>query len=290
MRLEKTYELETGPAAVDFGTYAVESQQEYGRLLETDASEAEIQRFLELNPAFVPGARTPLGTSGHDPMHCALIAQSSLPGLNARRPDFLWIACHSSTWFPTFIEIEAPKKRLFTQAGVPTAEFSQARHQIAQWRIWLDEPANVAKLISEYGIGESYTHFRNMVPHFILIYGRRAEFEHSPGLSKQRGLLLSAADEDLVSYDRLVPDSHLSDAVTVKGVGFGRYRVKAVTPTMTLGPARADRLMYLEGFSEAVSQDKRIPAPRRDFLSARVQYWRAWARTGGGIVDTGDRE
>ena len=40
----------------------------------------------------------------------------------------------------------------------------------------------------------------------ILIYRRRKEFVLDPRLSKQQASLLTANDEQLMSFDRLVPD------------------------------------------------------------------------------------
>jgi hypothetical protein len=67
----------------------------------------------------------------------------------------------------------------------------------------------VAELISaETGPGSFAT---------ILVFGRRAEFADSPELSRLRGSLKSADDEELISFDRLAPDLKLDAVMTVTG-------------------------------------------------------------------------
>lgn len=160
MPFDITYVQERGPQAMPFDAYAVRAQAEFMRLLVSDPAENQVQEFLERNPAFLPGARTPTGNSGHLPEHLALVSQPLLPGLKTKRPDFMWIAQHSMTWFPTLIEIESLSKRLFTQKGEPTSEVTQARNQLAQWRIWFNSPENVAVFIKENCQGSFHLPFR----------------------------------------------------------------------------------------------------------------------------------
>lgn len=291
MSLERTYTMKSGPPRPDAGQYIAVATTEYRQLLASGADEKLVQWFLERNPCFVPGAWTPGGGSGHCPFLNALVSQPELPGLRSRQPDFMWIAAHSGTWYPTLIEIEKPNKRIFKADAIPNQDFTQARNQLAQWRAWFNEPVNVQKFISDYGIPDEYTKFRNMRPYFILVYGRRNEFEDNVELSKQRGVLMTGADEELISFDRLHADPGLLNAVTVRAAGYGRYRVIGTMPTLELGPVMAERLPRLDHLEDIVVADSRIPQPRRDFLVERIAYWRQWARhPGGGIIHTGDRE
>jgi len=288
---EQTYSIQRGPSALSMNDYVKLATDEYQRILGEASTESPMQRFFEANPIFVPGAATPGVGSGHDPMHCALITQPELTGLKSRRPDFLWISAHSGAWFPTFIEIESPDKRVFRQDGIPNADFTQARNQLDQWRVWLEDPLNQAKFIREYGIGETYTRHRVMRPHYVLAYGRRAEFEGNPTLSRHRGMLMGRDDMDLMSYDRLKPTRVLGDAITVRAIGEGRYRVHGVMPTITLGPNHACRLPHLEGLKDAIRAESRISQERREFLASRVDYWTDWAKAGGrGVIQTSDVE
>ena len=113
----------------------------------------------------------------------------------------------------------------------------------------------------------------------ILVYGRRSESEDDPELSLQRSALLPGDDEELVSFDRLAPDAALHPAITVRATGFGRYTVVHVPPTFALGPCLADRLLVVDGFDEVIDRGQDITDGRKQFLKARVPYWRAWAQS-----------
>lgn len=288
---EITYELsDEAPPPVDWNDYAVKAQAAFAVLCNGDPSERDVQDFLERNPCFVPGAWTPTLKSGHYPLHCSLISQPRLTGLQQRQPDFAWIATHSQTWFPTLIEIERPGKAIFTNDGSPRAEFTQARHQIAQWRSWFGESSKVNEFVREYGIPDLYLRWKTLQPHYVLVYGRRREVAHRPDLSKLLSSLLPGTDEDLVSYDRLEPDPELADAISVKPIGAGRYEVLHVQPTLTLGPALADRLLHLTDVEEAICRCDAIPPDRKEFLRSRVAYWRQWARDRGSTGRAADFE
>jgi hypothetical protein len=275
------YKQEKGPAGLSFADYAFRLEHDYTQLIEADPSESDVQDFLEKNPSLVPGAWTPGTHSGHYPLHCALITQPLLPGLRSRRPDFMWIATHSQTWFPTLIEIESPKKRIFLKSGSPTSAFTEARNQLAQWRTWFNDTANVRQFTNSYGIPAEYERFRTRRLHMILIYGKRTEFESDPELSKQRASLLPGHDEELMSFDRLAIDQSLADAITIRAVGYGRYRVVGLPPVFSTGPLLADRLLYIDGFSDAIAASQDISKERGVFLQKRVAYWRQWASDAG---------
>lgn len=277
----KSYELKEGPHRTSFSDYAARVETCYRKLLSCDPSERDIQKFLELHPSLVPGAWTPGSPSGHFPLRCALISQPILPGLTSRQPDFMWIAMHSGTWFPTLIEIERPGKRVFTRAGVPTAKFAQARNQLTQWRTWFNSPVNAQQFIDSYGIPDRVRESRTMQPHMILIYGRRDEFSNNPQASTQRASLLPGHDEELMSFDRLAVDPKLEPAITVRALGYGRYKVKCLPPVFGTGPWIANRLLYIDGFEEALDNTPGISKERKAFLKERIGYWKEWASSPG---------
>lgn len=55
--------------------------------------------------------------------------------MTTRIPDFLWIATDSCNIYPIFVEIERPSKNWFTVSGQPTADFTQAQTQLAEWKV-----------------------------------------------------------------------------------------------------------------------------------------------------------
>jgi hypothetical protein len=274
--LTPTYEIEVGPNALSVEDYSTAIQSKFRHLLDSKPTEQDVQRFLEHNPALVPGARTPGSPSGHPPIYNVLIAQPKLPGLKSKFPDFMWIATHSQAWYPTLIEIERPDKKIFKSRAVPRAEFTQAYNQLAQWRCWFGRPENTQTLIREYGVPEEITRYRSMKLHMILVYGRRSEFATEPAISEQRSALVPAADEELMSYDRLRVDKDLQDTVTVRCIGAGQYKAIAIPPTFTLGPTFADRLLRIGELDVAI-RSANIAADRKEFLIRRLKYWRDWA-------------
>lgn len=289
---ERTYEIVSSPPKPKDEEYISRALQEWKALLGSEPDEKSVQRFLERTPSFVPGGRTPGNPSGHAPFPFALISQPVLPGLRTKIPDFMWIAKHSMTWFPTLIEIERPSKRLFRANGTPTAEFTQAREQLNDWRTWFSKPENVQLFISAYGIPGDFRSGRNMQLHMILVYGRRSEVENQPHLAEKRSGLLPGADEELMSFDRLAPEKELLlDALTVRAVNSGRYKAISVPPLFELGPMLADWLSLIEGVDTCLASTPLISEERRQFLIARLPYWQEWGRNGQrGVIYSGDRE
>ena len=284
------YDLQPGPAHTPVDQYAAWCTERFRQLLCGDPSEPEVQDFLERHPWLVPGHSTPSTASGHFPLHCSLITQPKLPGQDVCVPDFMWIATHSGAWFPTLIEIEKPGKKIFTRKGTPSAQFTQARNQLNQWRSWFKDPTNVQQFMTLYGIPEGLRG-RTMTLHMILIYGRRSEFEEQSRLSRERGTLLPGPDEELMSFDRLQVDPSMSDAITVRAVGHGKYQAKRVLPVLGTGPALANRFLWIDGMEEAIDGNTDITEDRKMFLKRRIPYWKQWASSpGGNRHKTGDRE
>lgn len=263
----------SGPPAQEFEEYAVESKQEYHALLASNPQEPSVQEFLERNPSFIPGGLTPGSTSGHAPLHGSVISQPVLPGFDARKPDFMWVSTHSEAWFPTLIEIERPGKRLYTSKGIPTADFTQARNQLAQWRTWFADPTNQQQFTDAYGIPRQWRTHRQPCLHMILIYGRRAEFEGSPTLSKHRGSLLSSPDEELISFDRLAPHRDLAYAAALRAKGSGVYGVLEVSPVFAFNETMIELARTADGLGEAIERNARIAPERKRFLLGELDYW-----------------
>jgi len=289
--LEKSYTIVPAPAKPSEEQYLAEVRHEWKTLLAADPAESAVQAFLERNPSFLPGGRTPGNPSGHAPFPNAVIAQPVLPGLRTKIPDFMWIAKHSATWFPTLIEIERPSKRLFRNDGTPTANFTQARDQLNEWRAWFAKPENQQVFVSSYGIPESFRLGRNMQLHMILIYGRRSEFENTPHLSEKRAGLLPGSDEELMTFDRLAPEEFLLDVLTVKATHPGKFRAVSVPPLFELGPAMADWLVPIEDIETCLAATPLISEERRRFIAGRVPYWREKGKSGiRGVMSSDDRE
>jgi Domain of unknown function (DUF4263) len=288
MKFERTYLQRRGPKVPSFQAYAKRIKRDFKLLLASTPDERAMQDFLETNPCMVPGSKTPGGSTGHWPLHLALIARPPLHGFGGRIPDFMWLSKHSGAFYPAMIEIERPDKLIFTPGkGIPSADFNQARHQLVQWRVWLDEPANSIAFMDHYGVGSRVRLFCEMGRHFILVYGRRSEFARKPALSRTRGSLLTG-DEELMSFDRLAPESDMRFAVTVTAAGSGQFKVIAVPETFALSPANARFLPNYIGLADAIEQNPNISRHRCAFLRERIDYWVNWVAAGEEGITGGD--
>lgn len=287
--LDKTYRMVDGtpPDPMDEGIYKSIVEKEWSQLLATDPYEKEVQMFLEKHPVLVPGAFGVLGlSSGHAPFPGALISQPKLYGYQGRVPDFLWISKNSTHLHPIFIEIERPSKRVFKDNGDPTWQFTQARHQLAQWRQWIKVPNNQDAFFNAYRLDSLRD--LNFEPHYVLIYGRREEFAHDANLLKMMGSLMQP-DETLMSYDRLSYEPKAGQLPSVRHTVKG-YQIRHIPPTYWLGPEMFHYQPRLLGRLAAVERNQLISAPRKAFLKSRIPYWEAWEKRRSGITNNGDRE
>jgi hypothetical protein len=270
--------------------YSEIALKEFDALLAGDPDESKVHAFLERNPAFVLGIVDPLKADKR--VRDLLISRPTLHGFDARVPDFMVIRNNSVEWLPTLIEIERPNKRLFTKKGDPTADFTQARHQLATWVTWFTQPANFQQFLQSYFPAGDLGGSRQVVLKYLLIYGRRAEFENDPNLTRVRGSLLSGA-QSLASFDRARDEiqraaARSDKAITVKPLGNGRYRALHVPTTFGLDPGGASRLLRIEGLEDAIDANPSIADDRKAFLKERATYWRDWASSAGSNVVTSE--
>lgn len=93
--------------------YEAAVMTEWRTLLESVPEEDEVQRFLELHPAMVPGGSGDVGPGGHHGSDAgAMFSRPLLNGQNKNfAPDFMWVTRSSGLITPILIEIEKPSKR-----------------------------------------------------------------------------------------------------------------------------------------------------------------------------------
>lgn len=289
--LEKKYEIVPNPPApLSWDNYAKDSYAEYQTLLSTASNdELAFQKFFEENPSFVPGAFELLGSSGHYPFSHSLISQPEICGTPFKRiPDFIWLAQDSLYFTPVLIEIERPNKKTFTEAGVQTADFSQALGQISEWKAILSEPENVLNFYKSFNIPERIRD-KTFQPQYALIYGRRSEFEDRPFLQKKRAQLVQDKVR-LITFDRLYPDPKCDDLLCTK-LSQREYKVLSIPPTYRYSPMTAGNLSVVKGFQAAISSMKRTSPERKAFLSERFSYWHDWGlQNYKGIICPSDSE
>ncbi|AVH45538.1 Shedu anti-phage system protein SduA domain-containing protein [Agrobacterium tumefaciens] len=287
---ERSYTIETGPAAMSWDEYARLVAAEWAELLNSAhcSHETNIQRFLEKHPCLVPGGQSMSGPSGHMAYPAALITQPRLPGYEAYVPDFLWIAADSLHLYAVLIEIESPSKRMFRKDGQPTAEFTQAQTQLLQWKSWLSEPANQLIFRNHFRPVDEHP-WRKLKPQYVLIYGRRSEFETKPELGRLRAGL-AREDEFYMSFDRLRPNKDHDQYMTVR---FEQNRFQAVSmpATLEMGPVFADYRLPIQNKEMVVDETEFMSEERKQFIKRRLSYWDNWSRQGAkGMINLGDIE
>ena len=287
----RTYELADGPPAVKWEEYIDRASARWISLLsDPEASEADVQLFMEQNPSFVPGAFGVEGPANHGPFIGALITQPRLPGLTRPVPDFMWINKQSDRLFVVLIEIEDPKKRWFNAKGVTTSDFNQALGQIAEWKAWFSEPGNVVQFQQLYWLPRNWWRKVPMVVKYVLVYGRASEFEGKDDLLKRRSGL-EPEDTMVMTYDRIKPLS-ISSSLPCAQVRGNQLAAKWFPPTFEIYPMEVEEgIGRLVGKVEALNASPGISPERKQFLAERFVYWDTWLEEDErGIISLQDSE
>lgn len=272
----KRYEIVAdGPKATSFDRYSSALLEEYQQLLDKDDCEKSYQNFFERNPCMLPIS----GNVNHAPLHGCLFSQPRLADCEHERiPDFMWITSNSLQLTPTFIEIEKPSKQAYRQSDdVQNASFSQAENQILEWKAILEGDGREC-FYERYSV-PSRLRDRVFAPRFVLIYGRRKEFEGNVLLTRKRAQKLSE-NFSLLSFDRLIPNANLMRTPSAKWTDKG-VELLFVPATFALGPSIAADLNRWGGFESALNRSFGISEERKEFLIRRAAYWRDLAVSRG---------
>ena len=234
-------------------------------LLESEESRDEslLQAFLERHPSLLPGSSSVDGDGGNAPFPVAVIAKPKLPGLSDRVPDFMWLTTDSSSLYPVLIEIETPHKAWFygDRAEIHS-DLTHAHGQLAEWRAWFGRGHNRTAFLDYYDIPPELAR-RQLSPRYVLIHGRRGNFESSSRRREKRAEL-ARPDERLMSFDRLTPAKNGVLYSTVRK-GQDGYRVTSVPPCLTIfNTGKYYRLT--SGWDGALDNCPDMAASRRDYL------------------------
>ena len=288
--LVKQYDIApNAPKAIDMGEYIIKRDLDYIALLEAEANnERSFQVFLEENPAYVPGAFEVFGLSGHYPYMNCLITQPRISDTHLRIPDFMWLANDSLSFCPVLIEIETPSKEQFRKDEINRFEFTQAYNQIIEWKSILSTISGQESFYERFSIDEN-NRKKVFKPQYILVYGRRSEYENDEWLRNKRALF-QTDDISIMSFDRLHASRDVYDLVTCK-VSNGQYNVQYIPPTFVYRPVTSHVLQKWIGFASALSRIPDISEERRAFLQNRFEYWKAFGmKNNHGLMNTGDYE
>ncbi|MBT8226373.1 MAG: DUF4263 domain-containing protein [Dactylosporangium sp.] len=260
---------QTAPRAASADIYDQLLAVQWRELIDSPASsdEALLQAFLERHPSLLPGSHSMDGDSGHSPFPMAVISKPKLPGLSDREPDFMWIATDSSFLYPVLVEIETPHKRWFygDRAEIHS-DLTHAQGQLAEWRAWFKRGHNRSAFLDYFEIPRLFAD-RQIEPRFVLVHGRRADFEGNRRRQEKRAEL-SREGERLMSFDRLTPakNSILYSCVRKRQDG---YRVLAVPPSLMIFNSGED-YRHITGWAEALDACLDMADVRRKYLKEQL--------------------
>ncbi|HUZ52194.1 MAG TPA: Shedu immune nuclease family protein [Streptosporangiaceae bacterium] len=259
----------TSPGLPDPDMYNRFLMEHWQALLDSDDSRDErlLQGFLERHPSLLPGPYSVDGDSGHSAFPLAVISKPKLPGLSDREPDFMWLASDSGSLYPVLIEIETPHKAWFygDRAEIHS-DFTHAYGQLAEWRAWFGRGYNRTAFLEYYDVPPMLAR-RQLAPRYVLIHGRRENFE-SVSRRREKRAELARPDERLMSFDRLTP---AKNSVLFSAVRKGQdgYRVVSVPPSLTLFNT-GSQYQLVSGWEAALDGCPDMAAGRRDYLKEQL--------------------
>jgi hypothetical protein len=247
--------------------------RQWHALLDTPISTQEqlLHEFIERHPSLLPGSDSVDGTSGHLPFPMAVISKPKLPGLSDRQPDFMWIATDSVALYPILIEIETPHKKWFHERRAEIhSDLTHAQGQLAEWRAWFNRGPNRTAFLDYYEIPRELRK-RKLSPRFVLIHGRRADYENSESRLQKRAEL-PREHERLMSFDRLAPANYGELYSCVRKTQDG-YQVVAVPPCLGLLQGTEDYRLS-SGWEHALDSCHDMAPGRREHLKEQIKIIR----------------
>ena len=259
----------TAPGRPDEHTYNELLMTQWHALLDSPASREErlVHTFLEHHPSLLPGSASVDGDSGHAAYPMGVITRPKLPGLSDREPDFIWLATDSESLYPVLIEIETPHKQWFygNRAEIHS-DLTHAQGQLAEWRAWFSRGSNQSAFLDAYEIPPDLRR-RRLSPRFVLVHGRRGDYENSQ-LRQMKRAELAREDERLMSFDRLNPAKWgvLYSCLRKRQDG---YEVVAVPPALTIFND-GEHYRAAHGWGRAIDGCVDMPSARRDYLKLEM--------------------
>ena len=165
----------------------------------------------------------------------------------------------------------------------------QALSQLTAWRAWLNHPENHLVFYESFEIPEDMRKHLTFRPEFVLIYGRRKEFDDCPQLKRLREQV-ERSGQVVMTFDRLKPAYDCEQYLSVTKRN-GPYRALAVPATMTIGPTVASSFSRIADIPQAIQKNDWLTGERRRFLIERLPYWNTWSKLPTrGPIGLGDSE
>lgn len=181
----------------------------------------------------------------------------------------MWIATDSESIYPILIEIETPQKQWFYGSRAEIhSDFTHAQGQLAEWRAWFKRGSNRSAFLEYYGLSTLlWGGQRSLKPRFVLIHGRRSNYEGDQ-LRLYKRAELRREDERLMSFDRLTPSRDAAFYACVKKDQHG-YLALCVPPTFAMHSVD-DRYSPIRGWNEAVDDCRDMALARREYLKQEI--------------------
>lgn len=267
------------PQPMAWAAYVDAVLAQWHELLGRDPEEPEVQAFLELHPAMVPGGSGDVGPGGHHGSEFSIMwTRPVLKGAGRDLiPDFMWVTRSSGLITPILVEIEKPSKRWFQADGRPTADFRDAHDQLNDWRAWFARDENRSLFRGTYLLEDSHSN-RPLEPQFVLVYGRKTEFEPGGG-HRDPGALLSkrdtqrAAGESFYTFDALRPRYDHANSVTARMTARGPEAL-VFSPLYGTDTESGAMVLTVQGVAEALDRAVMLTDERKRYLRERLEHWR----------------
>lgn len=216
-------------------------------LVDRSPVERAVQRFLEARPYLLLNLlQAPAA---------AIIKQFPLG--SDHRADFAFVHANSGGTYLHLIELESPRKRLFTMADCLTHQFHGAMQQLADWMTWCEaRPETVRSLV------------RPVLRHFggerlwvraTLVMGRRSEISNERRRTRFEGLVqglprrLEVRTFDGLAEEMAKPDGWASITKRARLFSYRRMQLRPVSLSA------ADAQEVTQGMSRARPAVERSP-------------------------------
>lgn len=169
-------------------------------LEDASLNENDIQRFLEENSELIS---TPFLLNHH--LHFKVLI-SKFKISDGLISDFAYLTKSSDFWELVLVEIEDPKKRIFTSNNEQInfhSDFNHAMDQISEWKGYIEQNSEEIKR----RIAPLKTPLKDNPIRFkyVLIYGRNAEKENNPRKTRMFGQK-TTDDVRVLTFDSLISE------------------------------------------------------------------------------------
>lgn len=246
--------------------------EKFRRILDR-ADENHVQSYLEQHTELIPVT----GQLNHH-LHLNAII-SKLPISTSLTTDFVYLTKSTVRWRMVLVEIESPRKKLFTQARKPTftSDFNQAYDQVLSWKGYLDEHQRevkelVSTLLCPLGMASNPMEFK-----YLLVIGRRSDYEGN----EDRKILFSqksTSDFWVWTYDSL--ESEYTTGSSTKHVILAKERTGF--NIKNLDSTRTALFAYLH------PQDLRVTQSQKESLARDGFDMKSWCS--GALLTLNNRQ